>query len=168
MLDIAGWVLKLSLAKRRKGPPAPKAGGLLAAMGDLWPQNISASQFRWTAEAAKQWNVGGRRQVREPRGPTPPLLMEAAAWNGSGRWAASRATGQQQAGGCLGGRGHGPGGAAPWLCRSHCGLSAPAPPSPRPRSMGRGGGLNRPSEVPGAFPRGLHPRPPRLRGSRSW
>lgn len=54
--------------------------------------------------------------MREPGGPAPPLLMKAAAWNGSGWWAASRATRQQQAGGCPGwGVGTDPGG---WLLGS--------------------------------------------------
>lgn len=58
MLDIAGWVLKLSLAKQRKGSPAPKAGGLLAAMGDLWPQRIRASQFRLIGRSSKAVECG--------------------------------------------------------------------------------------------------------------
>ena len=69
MLDIAGWVLKLSLAKRRKGPPAPKAGGLLAAMGDLWPQNISASQFGSIGRSSKAVECGWEEAGEEARGP---------------------------------------------------------------------------------------------------
>lgn len=40
--------------------------------------------------------------MRELGGPAPPLLMEAAVWNGCGWWAESRATRWQQAGSCPG------------------------------------------------------------------
>ena len=66
------------------------------------------------------------------------------------------------------GRGHGPGKVTPWLCLLHCGLSALAPLCPRLGGVGRGWALNWPSEAPWAFPGALCPRPPHLRGSRSW
>lgn len=63
-----------------------------------------------SAEAAKQWNVGGRRQVKEPRGPTPPLLMEAAAWNGAAGGQQAGPPGGGRQGAAQAGRRHGPGG----------------------------------------------------------
>lgn len=100
-----GWVtldITVSVLSRVKGHPAQRQGRLA---GDNWRLMIPehcASQFR-SAEAAKQWNVGGRRHVSDPGGPAPPLLMEVAAWNGSGWWAASRATRWQQVGAAQGG-----------------------------------------------------------------
>lgn len=40
------------------------------------------------------------------------------------------------------GRGHRPGRVAPWLCQSHCALSALAPLCPRLGGVGRDWGLN--------------------------
>lgn len=94
-LDMASQssVLKTQLATQRKRPPCPRWRVAGSSDNRIVCVPVPFSRSR------KQWNVGGRRQVRQPGGPAPALLMEVAAWNGSGWWAASRATRQQQAGG---------------------------------------------------------------------
>lgn len=94
-LDMASQssVLKTQLATQRKGPPGPRWRVAGSSDNRIVCIPVPFSRSR------KRWNVGGRRQVRQPVGPAPALPMEVAAWNGSGWWATSRATRQQQAGG---------------------------------------------------------------------
>lgn len=74
-LDMASQssVLKTRLATQRKGPPCPRWHVRAASDNRIVCIPVPFSRSR------KQWNVGGRRQVRQPGGPAPALLMEVAA-----------------------------------------------------------------------------------------
>lgn len=120
------------------------------------------------SRSSKAVECGWEKAGEGARRPNPP----SADGGGSVEWewlVGSKQSHQAAAGRGLPrlGIGHGPRRLAPWLCQSHCGLSTLAPLSPRLGGVGRGWGLNWPSEPPWALLWVLCPRPPHLRGSRS-